>query len=128
MDEASLQNHIRLAISQQAQGVVWRNNVGACKDQSGRMIRYGLCNDSKQLNEEIKSSDLIGITPIVIMPHHVGRRIGVFTAIEVKDPQLKLSYVDKRVKAQQKYIDIVRNLGGFAGFAQSVDDIWGILS
>jgi hypothetical protein len=26
---------------------LWRNNSGACEDKTGRVIRYGLCNDSK---------------------------------------------------------------------------------
>jgi len=101
---------------------LWRNNVGACQDQTGRLIRYGLVNDSKEMNERIKSSDWIGITPIIIMPYMVGRRIGVFTAVETKRGGWHLTPGDKRGHAQAAFHDIVRADGGFAGFAQSVDD------
>lgn len=37
-----------------------RNNVGACRDENGRIIRYGIGNDSAQLQRRYKSSDLIG--------------------------------------------------------------------
>jgi len=101
---------------------LWRNNVGACQDQTGRLIRYGLVNDSKEMNERIKSSDWIGITPIIIMPYMVGRRIGVFTAVETKRGGWYLTPGDKRGHAQAAFHDIVRADGGLAGFAQSVDD------
>lgn len=108
-------------------GVSWRNNVGACIDNTGRMVRYGLCNDSKQLNEKIKSSDEIGITPTLIMPHHVGKVFGVFTALEYKEEDWKFRPSDKRAVAQLRYHDIVRAHGGFAGFAQSNADILRII-
>jgi hypothetical protein len=128
MDEIALQSHIRLAVSEHLGGVVWRNNVGACQDKTGRVIRYGLCNESAALNERIKSSDLIGIVPTVIQPHHVGHRIGVFTAIECKKPGWHQTPGDKRAAAQGAYHDIVRSHGGRAGFAASVDDVWRLLS
>ena len=59
-------------------------DLGACEDITGRQIRYGLGNDSSQINKVFKSSDLIGITPHVVVPADVGLRLGVFTSIEVK--------------------------------------------
>ena len=38
-----------------------RNNSGAFKDETGRVVFFGLGNTSKQRNDLIKSSDLIGI-------------------------------------------------------------------
>ena len=61
--EAAVQQNVRLEISR-CGGRVWRNNTGVARDVSGRTIRYGLCNDSEKLNRQIKSSDLIGITPV----------------------------------------------------------------
>jgi hypothetical protein len=95
---------------------LWRNNNGACMDDTGRMIRYGLGNDSKRVSDKIKSSDLIGPCPIEIGVQHLGRRVAVFTAIEVKHPLWKKP-VTARDRAQEKYHEIVKSLGGFAGFA-----------
>ena len=52
---------------------LWRNNVGALKDDRGVPVRFGLANDSKKVNKVQKSSDRIGITPI----SYAGRTFGV---------------------------------------------------
>lgn len=124
--EAAIQQAIRLDIARS--GIdLWRQNVGACQDQSGRLIRYGLLNDSKAINEKFKSSDLIGIRPILVTSEWVGHTVGVFAAIECKESGWKLRPGDARGQAQQRFIDLVRAAGGFAGFAQSVDDAREIL-
>lgn len=125
MSEAAAQSQIRLAAAQQ--GItLWRNQSGACYDDTGRLIRYGLANDSAQLNRRLKSSDLIGITPILIEPRHLGHRVGVFTAVEVKHPGWKRPGND-RERAQAEFIRIVREKGGLAGFATCVDELLGVL-
>lgn len=113
-------------------GPIFRNNVGACEDQTGRQIRYGLGNDSAQMNRVIKSSDLIGITPTLILPHMVGYYLGVFTAYEVKrsgwtfpNPTNVAEFA--RASAQRKFHDIVREACGFAGFVTDPNDIHGII-
>lgn len=103
-------------------GTYWRNNVGACLDQTGRMIRYGLANDSKKLNEKVKSSDLIGITPVVVRPEHIGMTFGVFTAIEAKHSEWTLHAADAHGIAQHKFHEIVLMHGGMAGFVRNVQD------
>lgn len=103
-----------------------RNNSGELRDRFGRPVRYGLGNISKEHNERIKSSDLIGITTIVITPDMVGKKIGVFTAVEVKKPFWKFGS-DPREIAQNNFIQWVISLGGFAGFANSVDSFVGIV-
>lgn len=120
MSEASVQQDIRLAASRR-NAYLWRNNSGAFQDERGNFIRYGLANDSKKLNEEIKSSDLIGFTPIVITPDMVGQTIAVFTAVEVKQKGWT-GIRSARERAQDKFIQLVRSFGGRAGFAASVDD------
>lgn len=126
MKENPVKDHIRLDAANR--GIeLWRNNVGVLKDINGRPVRYGLCNDSKQLNQAIKSSDLIGITPVVITPDMVGFCLGVFTAIECKKSDWSYSENDERAVAQKKFHDIVRNAGGMAGFATSVEDYRGIV-
>jgi len=107
--------------------ILLRNNSGALKDNTGRVVRYGLGNISSKQNDKIKSSDLIGITTIVITQDMVGKSIGVFTAIEVKKEDWKPSDTDKREKAQRSFIDWVLKRGGLAGFANSIDSFKKIL-
>jgi hypothetical protein len=106
---------------------VWRNNSGACVDDTGRLIRYGLGNDSAQLNAVFKSSDLIGVTPVVITPDMVGQTLGVFTALEIKPSGWHLTPGDKRGGAQANFHRIVREAGGYAGFVTDPADILGII-
>ena len=114
-NEAAVQAHIRLEASH-AGARLWRNNVGATMDEKGNFIRYGIANDSKQMNAIIKSSDLIGIRPIMINPSHVGKTFGQFIAREVKAPTWHYTGTD-REKAQLKFLELVASLGGDACFA-----------
>jgi len=113
--EAGVQASIMLGASSTGSRL-WRNNSGAATDQSGRLIRYGLANTSAVASKRIKSSDLIGIRPILIGPEHVGQTFGQFVAIEVKAPGWKYRGND-REKAQMRYIQIVVGLGGHAKFS-----------
>jgi hypothetical protein len=99
-----------------------RNNSGAFEDKQGRFVRYGLMNESKKQNEEIKSSDLIGPTTIVVTPDMVGKHIAVLTVVEVKEEGWVFNPKDKREQAQLKFINWIKSAGGFAGFASSVED------
>lgn len=124
--EAAVQQHIRTQIA--LTGVeLWRQNVGACTDANGRVIRYGILNDSKQLNQRFKSSDLVGIRPILVTSDMVGQVVGVFAAIECKASNWTYRPNDEHTQAQQRFIDLVRAAGGFAGFARSVDEARTIL-
>ena len=114
-NETTIQDQIRLEASE-AGLRLWRNNVGACRDTKGRLIRYGLANDSAAVNRALKSSDLIGIRPVVITPDHVGQTIGQFVAREVKRSGWTY-HGTPREQAQQRFIDLVRSLGGDACFA-----------
>ena len=124
--EAVNQQQIRTNIALQ-NIELWRNNVGACQDVTGRVIRYGILNDSHEINQRFKSSDLIGIRPMLITPEWVGHTVGVFAAIECKESGWKLTPGDKRGQAQQRFIDLVTQAGGFAGFARSVDEARAVL-
>lgn len=115
MPERDIQETIRLEGA--GLGIaLYRNNVGALLDQNGRLVRYGLCNDSKALNEKIKSGDLIGIRPVIITPDMIGRKIGQFISRECKPDGWVFKGTPREI-AQQTWIDIVRGFGGDAGFA-----------
>jgi hypothetical protein len=68
------------------------------------------------VNEQIKSGDLIGIRPVLIAPAHVGQTLGVFVSREVKHRGWRYHPNNKREAAQQRWIDLVRGLGGDAAF------------
>ena len=108
--EAGAQQRVRLEAAA-AGNLLWRNNVGACEDNRGNHIRYGIANESKQMNKNIKSSDLIGITSVVVVPEMVGYKIGVFTAREVKKPGWVYSG-NPREEAQRKFGELVLSHGG----------------
>ncbi len=120
--EAASQQRIRLAAP--SHGVrLWRNNVGACIDARGNRIRYGLANESQQMNRKIKSADLIGITPVTITPAMVGAVLGVFTSIECKRPGWQYK-ANAREQAQLAWAELILSLGGVAQFATDPSDIW----
>lgn len=113
--ESNVQSRIRLEAAKKGLHL-WRNNVGGCVDENGNYIRYGLANDSKRLNEIIKSSDLIGIRPRLIEQHHVGQVIGQFVAREVKAEGWHFTGTE-REEAQKRFIELVLANGGDARFA-----------
>ncbi len=121
VSEAGVQNAIRVEASNA--GVrLWRNNVGACKDERGRLIRYGLNNETKHINAVSKSSDLIGISPVLITQGMVGSTIGQFIAREVKAPGWVYRATEREV-AQLNFMKFVVANGGNACFANSVGTI-----
>ncbi len=107
--------------------VLLRNNSGSFQDATGRPVRFGLGNISRAHNDRIKSSDLIGVTTVIVTQEMVGRKLAVFTAVEVKRSGWKLNFKDPREKAQLAFIDWIYKLGGFGGFASSVEDFKKIL-
>jgi hypothetical protein len=113
--EAGIVGAVRLQASE-AGWTLFRNNVGACYDPTGRFIRYGLANDSAQLNAALKSSDLVGIRPVIIDPTHLGRTIGQFVALECKRPNWTFKGT-KREEAQQRFLTLVASNGGYARFS-----------
>jgi hypothetical protein len=113
--ETAVQQHARLELARRG-GLPMRNNVGVAETNDGRFVRFGLMNTSKQENERFKSSDIICPVPIVIRPEHVGRTIAVFGAFETKQSGWHLTPGDKRGQAQLKFIELIRSVGGVAGF------------
>ena len=120
MSESAIQSAIRLAAHDNGQ-LLWRNNSGAYFDKRGVLVRYGLGNASKAINKVLKSSDLIGVTRVNIQPHHLGRTMAVFTALEIKQDTKRIR--SPRESAQSNYINLVRDCGGIAGFCDDVKDV-----
>lgn len=108
MNETNLMNAIMLA---QHGCRLFRNNTGAIKDSEGRLVRFGLCKGS---------SDLIGFKPVTVTPDMVGKTVAVFVAVEVKTPN------GKATPEQVNFVNRVKEHGGIAGIARSVDDVLAI--
>lgn len=119
--EAAVLNAVRLEASRIG-ARVFRNNSGACEDKRGRLIRYGLANDSAAMNKAIKSSDLIGIRPVLITPDMVGCTIGQFVAREVKRADWKYTSTE-RENAQLRFLELIVSLGGDACFCNDVGSL-----
>jgi len=112
--EQSIQQHIRLTCSR---GPVrlYRNNCGVLQDRRGVPVRYGLANESKQVNEVMKSADLIGWRPLQIEQHHVGQCVAVFVSRECK--KVGWQYTgDAHELAQLAWAQLVTASGGDAAF------------
>ncbi len=119
MNESQLQTLIKLEASQKG-ARLWRNNVGAIHTADGTFIRFGLANESKLQNSVIKSSDLIGIRPVVITQDMVGKTIGQFISREVKTPGWIYHRTNKHEQAQLAWIELINSFGGDACFATEV--------
>lgn len=121
MSESAVQQRVRLEAAKR--GIrLFRNNVGACQDTNGNFIRYGLANDSKQMNDKFKSADLIGITPTVVTTEMVGSIVGIFTSIEVKKQGWKFTG-SKREVAQRDWAAFIIANGGLAKMISSEDEL-----
>ena len=106
--ETDIQQRIRLALGTRSDLRLFRNNTGTLPDpRTGRPIQFGLARGS---------ADLIGWRTVVVTPDMVGRRIAVFTSIEVK------TTIGRLTPAQQNWLGVVRGAGGIAGVARSVAD------
>ena len=113
-----------------------RNNSGAYQDDTGRLIRFGLGNESKRVNDHIKFGDYIGWTPITITPEMIGKTVAVFTNIEIKPGEKGVKNAlrkaenkpESREAGQLRAINLVREAGGIAWFAGDEQHVDMILS
>lgn len=113
--EAAVQVKVRIEASDKG-GRLWRNNKGVGYNETGQHVRFGLANDTKSMSKKIKSSDLIGLSPIKIQPHHVGQIIGQFVAREIKKSNWIYKSTEDEI-AQLDFLQLVSALGGDAAFA-----------
>jgi len=117
LSEGAVQVQIRIEATRKGCRL-WRNNVGATYTQDGSFLRYGLANDSKQMNDKVKSSDLIGLRPLLITQSHVGGVVGQFIAREVKPSMWSYTGTNREL-AQLNFLNLVTSMGGDAAFANS---------
>lgn len=104
--ETTILAKIQLAITKIG-ARVFRNQVGKYKLPDGRWVSSGLA---------VGSSDLIGWCPLTVTQDMVGKRLAVFTAIEVKTPK------GRSTKQQTHFIKVVNNFGGVAFVARSPEE------
>ena len=121
MSELNEQKKIQLAISAKCQGtVLFRNNTGSAwqgdvtRNSDGsitirnpRPLAAGLCKGG---------ADLVGWTSVEITPEMVGKKMAVWTAIEVKTSKGKVS------AEQANFIRVSNHYGGIAGVARTPEE------
>ncbi len=124
MTEQSLRKSVQLAASRVGArlfrvntGQAWVGRLVAHKGghvalADARPIRMGLT---------IGGSDLIGWTEHTITVEDVGRRVAIFTAVELKTGQVPLT------REQTSFLTAVRRAGGLEGVARSPEDAVAIL-
>lgn len=95
--------------------MVFRNNVGALKNDKGHMVRYGLANESKRVNTHLKSADFIGIYRRIITAADVGHVIGQFVSSEMKPEGWRFTGAG-RESAQMNWALLIQKYGGIATF------------
>lgn len=136
MTEHEIQQRILLACGN-GNTRLWRNNVGTgwagpatrvtagnlravaaglrpgdVVIRGGRPLHAGLC---------VGSSDLIGYRRMVVGPEHLGQRLAVFAAVEVKAER-------GRATAQQEaFLRQISSDGGRSGIARSIEDAKSLL-
>jgi len=112
--EAAVQSVVRLEGAHKGLRL-FRNNVGALLDSRGVPVRYGLANESKQVNDVVKSADLIGWRPLVITPSHIGATVAQFVSRECKPVGWRYTGTEHE-RAQLAWAELVRSGGGDAAF------------
>lgn len=127
MNESNIQRIIRKAIS--PYGTYFRTNVGLA--WTGNDVFRAVSPVAVTLNPgdvlirqarpfdtglPKGTSDLNGMTRVVVTPAMVGVTLAVFTAIEVKQPRGRLT------DEQSNYLRAVVRAGGLAGVARSAEE------
>lgn len=117
--ESSLQKQVKHAEAKRGNRM-FRNNSGVAF-RPGGAVRFGLGNESEEINKVSKSSDLIGLAPRIITAEDAGKKLAVFRSLEIKKPGWKYRGTPDE-KAQLNWILLVNSLGGEAKFVSSLDD------
>lgn len=117
MKETNIVRTIMLALGKIPSLKLFRNNVGTgWVGKTGNVKGGGIIiRDPRRLDAGLieGSSDLIGWKEEIILPSMVGKKVAIFTAIEVKRDRGTLS------PSQLNFINQVQRAGGIAGLVRS---------
>ena len=113
--EAAVSANLQIETGRRRDIVLFRNNVGALKDERGIPVRYGLANESAAQNRIMKSADHIGVWRRLIQPEDVGTFIGQIVSAETKREGWKYSG-QGRESAQLAWANFINAMGGIAFF------------
>lgn len=113
MSEKAIQSRILLVLGSKPGIRIFRNTVGVGRTPDGSIVRFGLCPGS---------GDLIGWTETTVTPEMVGRKVAVFTSVEVKSDKGKLRH------DQENWLKVIQVAGGFAIVARSPEEAERLLS
>jgi hypothetical protein len=86
-----------------------RNNSGVAFHRDGSVVSYGCFAPG--------GSDLLGWVPHLITPDNVGKRVAVFSAVELKTGRQLPS------AAQKQFLRAVERAGGFGTWGRDVETI-----
>lgn len=114
---------IMLALGKLRNVKLFRNNVGTAWQGQRVTIKgvppqYIILKDARPVHFGLVegSSDLIGWTEIIVTDAMIGKKICMFTALEVKSPHGTVK------PAQVNFMEAVKAAGGIAGIATSEDE------
>ncbi len=127
--EAELMRAIQLALAPHADLKLWRNNIG--QGWIGDAKRYDktakvtvhpgdvVIRHARPLHAGLQegSGDLIGRKTITITADMIGRRVAVFTSLEIKTPDGNF-----KDTAQINWLNQTLRAGGFAGMISTPDE------
>lgn len=93
---------------------LFRNNSGAFKDATGRLVRFGLGNRSARSCKRMKSSDFIGFRIVDGKP--------IFASIECKKKGWTKP-INEHERAQARWLHAVNLAGGIGRFVTCLEDL-----
>ncbi len=117
--EHAIQNEIRKVAGANQDVMLWRNNVGmGWAGKSKKVGNTRVIFDPQVLHAGLckGSSDLIGIRRVTITQEMVGTEVGVFMAVEIKQPD---EYANPE---QENFIRVVHEFHGIARVLHSKEE------
>lgn len=125
--EQTIQNQILVALSRDDArlfrcntGQAWTGRVQRISQPGHVLVQPGdvVLRNARPFHAglTVGGSDLIGWRTVVVTPGMMGQRVALFSAVEVKSAKGSVT------SEQARFIAAVRDAGGLAGVARSVDE------